>query len=120
MDVAVRLGQALEERVDAAKVGARRRFGWMAPPEVLTYRGHGNHEALFMKGRVLESKGITRSSATDTTRTNLRNMARRFLSNEVPFARLAARYAGQEVSAVADEEGFFDVRFDLSIRPIAG
>ena len=113
----MRVGQALEERFDELRLVVRRRFGWISPPEVLTYRGHGTPEALFMKGRVLESKGLTRSSVTDTTRTNLRNMVRRFLSNEIPFARLRARHAGHEVSVVADEEGFFDVRFDLTEPP---
>ena len=73
-----------------------------------------------MKGRVLEAKGLTRSSAADSTRTNLRNMVRRFLSAEVPFARLSATHAGREVSVVADEEGFFDLRFDLAEPPDAG
>ena len=117
--VGVRLGRVFEERFDSFKLGVRRRYGWIAPPEVVTYRGHGTREVLFMKGRVLEAKGLTRSSATDTTRTNLRNMARRFLSAEVPFARLRAAHAGQEVSVVADEEGFFDVRFDLP-EPLDG
>ena len=115
--VAVGIGQALEERFDLFKLGVRRRYGRIAPPEVVTYRGHGTREVLFMKGRVLEAKGLTRSSATDTTRTNLRNMARRFLSAEVPFARLRAAHAGQEVSVVADEERLLDVRFDLSEPP---
>ncbi len=114
---AVAVGRAIEERFDRFKAELRRRYGWVAPPEVVTYRGHGTREALFMKGRVLESKGLTRSRATDTARTNLRNMARRFLSAEVPFARLRAAHAGQEVSVVADEEGFFDVRFDLAEPP---
>ena len=118
--VAVGVGRALEERFDELKLGVRRRYGWMAPPEVLTYRGHGNHEALFMKGRVLESKGLTRSSVKDTIRTNLRNMVRRFLSAEVPFVQLLARYGGREVTVVANEEGFFDVRFDLAEPPDGG
>ena len=116
----VGVGRTLEERFDNLKLGVRRRYGWISPPEVVTYRGHGTREVLFMKGRVLEAKGLTRSSVTDTTRTNLRNMTRRFLSNEVPFARLRARYAEQEISVVADEEGFFDARFDLSEPPDAG
>ena len=115
----VGFGRELEKRFDGLKLAVRRRYGWLAPPEVLTYRGHGTRETLFMKGRVLGAKGLTRSSATDTVRTNLRNMARRFLSNEVPYARLRARHAGQELSLVADEEGFFDVRFDLA-EPLDG
>ena len=116
----MRVGRALEERFDGLKLGVRRRYGWVAPPEVLTYRGHGNQEAVFMKGRVLEAKGLTRSSSADTVRTNLRNMARRFLSAEVPFVNLRAQYADQEVSVVTDEEGFFDVRFDLVDPPDEG
>ena len=118
--VALKMGQEIEERFDRFKYELRRRYGRVAPPEVVTYRGHGTREALFMKGRVLEAKGLTRSSAADTIRTNLRNMARRFLSDEVSYARLRASYAGQKVSVVADEEGFFDVRFDLPEPPDAG
>lgn len=119
-DVAVGVGRALEKRFDELKLRVRRRYGWIAPPEVLTYRGHGTQETLFLKGRVLEAKGLTRSSSTDTIRTNLRNMARRFLSAEVSSARLRARYADQEVPVVTDEEGFFDVRFDLADPPDKG
>ena len=118
--IAVEAGRALEKRFDDIKSEVRRRFGWVRPPEVVTYRGHGTFDALFLKGRVLEAKGLTRSSATDTRRTNLRNMVRRFLSAEVPFARLRARYADHEVSLVTDEEGFFDVRFDLTEPPDGG
>lgn len=118
--VALRVGRVIEERFDRLRLRVRRRYGWVSPPEVVTYRGHGTRETLFMKGRVLEAKGLTRSSAADTTRTNLRNMARRFMSAEVPFARLRAAYAGQEVSLVSDDEGFFEVRFDLPEPPDTG
>ena len=119
-DSAVKVGQTIEESFDRFKLRVRQRYGWTAPPEVVTYRGHGTREILFMKGRVLGAKGLTRSSATDTVRTNLRNMLRRFMSAEVPFARLRAAHDGQEITVVADEEGFFDVRFELSQPPDAG
>ena len=117
---ALKVGREIEERFDRLRLRLRQRYGWVSPPEVVTYRGHGTRETLFMKGRVLEVKGLTRSNATDTARTNLRNMARRFLSAEIPFARLRAVHAGREISVVADEEGFFDVRFDLTEPPDAG
>ncbi len=110
---AVAIGRELERRFDRLKFDLRRRRGWARPAEVRPYRGHGTARALYMKGRVLEGKGITRSSEADTIRTNLRNMARRFLSAEIPYARVHATFGGQEVTAVADEEGFFDLRFEL-------
>jgi phosphatidate phosphatase APP1 len=73
-----------------------------------------------MKGRVLEEKGITRSSANDTIGTNLRNMIRRFASAEIPFACIRARFGDHELETVADEEGFFDLHFELAAPPSTG
>jgi len=65
---------------------AVKQTGLLGPIEVLPYRGYATPEALFMKGRVLEKTGITRSSATDTAvGTSLRNMVCRFASAELPL-----------------------------------
>lgn len=114
---AVAAGRALEDRFDRLKFDLRRRYGWARPTEVRPYRGHGTARTLYMKGRVLETGNIARSSEADTVRTNLRNMMRRFLSAEVPYARVRATF-GDDLTvavaeAVADEEGFFDLRFEL-------
>lgn len=113
-------GRAAEERFDRLRFGLKRKLGRLGPIEIFPYRGHGTREALFMKGRVLEGKGITRSNVGDTTRANLRNMVRRFASAEIPFARVRARFEGYELEAVADEEGFFDLRFELTAPLGAG
>lgn len=115
----VAAGGAVEERFDRLKLRLRRRLGWTSPAEILPYRGHGTSRALYMKGRVLEGKGISRSSADDTVRTNLRNMVRRFGSAEIPFAHVRASFEGHEIEAVADEEGFFDLHFELASAPEA-
>lgn len=107
-------GRAVEARFDLLRFELKRRVGRLGPIEVLPYRGHGTPEALFMKGRVLKGKGITRSSKSDTVGINLRNMVRRFASEEIPFARVRARFDGHELEAVADGEGFFDLRFELA------
>ena len=113
----VAAGRAVEARFDLLKFRLKRRAGRLGPIEILAYRGHGTPRSLFMKGRVLEEKGITRSSSTDTLGNNLRNMVRRFASGEVPFARVRARFVEQEQEAVADAEGFFDLRFALLAPP---
>ncbi len=113
----VAAGRAVEARFDLLKFRLKRRMGRLGPVEVLPYRGHGTPRALFMKGRVLEEKGITRSSSNDTVGSNLRNMVRRFASDEIPFARIRARFAEHEQEAVADAEGFFDLRFELTALP---
>jgi phosphatidate phosphatase APP1 len=108
-----------EGRFDRFRFGLKRRFGLLDPFEVLPYRGHGTPRELFLKGRVLEVAGITRSGQDDTVLENLSNMARRFASDEVAGARVRASFGGIEVEAVANEEGFFDVRLALP-EPLTG
>ena len=110
--IATGLGVA-EQRFDEFRFGFKQRFGLLDPFEILPYRGHGTPHEIFLKGRVLEERGITTSGQFDTVWDNLRNMARRFASDEVPGARVRASFGRLTVEAVADEEGFFDVRFEV-------
>jgi phosphatidate phosphatase APP1 len=102
-----------EVRFDRFRFALKRRFGLLDPFEILPYRGHGTQRELFLKGRVLEEAGITRPGQDDSTLQNLRNMARRFASDEVAGARVRASFEGIEVEGVANEEGFFDVHLAL-------
>jgi phosphatidate phosphatase APP1 len=98
-------------------------MGRLSPVEILPYRGHGTRDTLFLKGRVLETASLAPPTASDSRRRNLRNMVRRFLSSEIPHARVRAYLqspsGGRELEAVADEEGFFDLRFELE-EPLEG
>jgi phosphatidate phosphatase APP1 len=110
---------AAEARFDRFRFGLKRRFGLLDPFEILPYRGYGTPRELLLKGRVLEVSGITRAGQDDAVWQNLRNMARRFASDEVAGARVQGSFGGMQVEAVADEEGFFEVRFELP-EPLAG
>jgi phosphatidate phosphatase APP1 len=110
---------AAEERFDRFRFEAKRRLGMLDPFEILPYRGYGTPRELFLKGRVLEETGITRSGQYDTVWDNLRNMGRRFASDEVAGAQVRAAFRGLEIETVADEEGFFDVRLELP-KPLTG
>jgi phosphatidate phosphatase APP1 len=108
---------AVEMRFDRFRFGLKRRFGLLDPFGILPYRGYGTAGELYLKGRVLEVTGITRSGHNDGIWANLRNMARRFASDEVAGARVRASFGERQVEAVADEEGFFDVRLELPEPP---
>jgi phosphatidate phosphatase APP1 len=115
----VAAGRTSEEWFDRLRFGLKRWTGRIGPVEILPYRGHGTRERLFLKGRVLETPGLKPSSAGDSRRRNLRNMARRFFSSEVPHARVRASHGRYETEVTADEEGFFDVRLELA-QPLKG
>jgi phosphatidate phosphatase APP1 len=111
--------RAVEGRFDRLRFGMKRRLGLLDPFDILPYRGHGTPHELYLKGRVLEERGVTRSGQYDTAWDNLRNMGRRFASDEVPGARVWASFGELEAETVADVEGFFDVRFELP-EPLTG
>jgi hypothetical protein len=110
---------AVEQRFDRLRFAAKQRLGLLDPFEILPYRGHGTERELFLRGRVLEERGITRSGQHDTPWDNLRNMARRFASDEVPGARVRVAFGDARLETVADEEGFFEVNLELP-EPITG
>jgi phosphatidate phosphatase APP1 len=107
------LGRRAEAAFDEARFRLKVKLGRLERIEILAYRGHGNGSEVFLKGRVLEESGVTPSTHTDNVLRNLKNMARRFFSSEIPQAVVRAGFRGEEVEAKADEEGFFDVRFDV-------
>lgn len=108
------LADDVESKFDALKYGLSDRMGRGGPLQVLPYRGYGSRRRLWVKGRVLEDKGITASTAEDSVWRNLLNTFRRLESDEVPGARLRARFGDAVEEVLADEEGFFDVWLEPS------
>ena len=116
---AITAARDLEDWFDSWRFELKRRYGLLGRLEVLPYRGHGTDRRLFLRGRVLEEKGITRSMHDDTLWENVRNMARRFGSDEIAGARVRATFGDVRAHVVADEEGFFDVTLELEEPPDA-
>lgn len=98
-----------EKRFDRLKLYLKIRRGWLGPVTIVPYMGHGTPERFHLLGRILEERDIPLGSAEDSALRNLRTMVRRFLSAEVPGARVRVRFEGRERVVVADDEGFIDV-----------
>lgn len=109
----------VENTFDKLKYRLHDRLGKRRPIIIVPYRGFGTPERLFLRGRVLENKGITPAAEDDSVWDNLLNMYRRFESDEVPYARVRARFGEEEVEVTANEEGFFDVWIEPS-APLPG
>jgi phosphatidate phosphatase APP1 len=87
--------------------------------ELHAFRGYGTPTRLRLRGRVLRSAGLVRSRLGDSVLDNLRNAFRRFESDEVPGALVAARAAlGGEARTRTDEEGYFEFVLELP-QPLA-
>jgi len=81
---------------------------------IVPYLGYGTPEKLLFAGRVLADEGFTPARSADRAWRNLVNMYKRFESDEVPGARIRARFQGSESEVTADEEGYFT----FSIQPL--
>lgn len=108
----LRMVEWLDHRHDRLKLYLKLRRGWLGPVDVVPYGGHGTRRQLRLQGRVLEEKKLRLPSADDPAWRNLRAMIKRFLSAEVPGARVRARFGPWDQVSVADDEGFFDIRLD--------
>lgn len=89
------------------------------PVIILPYDGFGVASRLALCGRVLEDEGFRPAADADRAWRNLVAMYKRLESDEVPYARVRARYGKAETEVVADREGYFSVelRPDKPARP---
>lgn len=117
-----RLFHLVEQTFDSIKYRIGPLINQVDSIEIIPYLGFGSREFIYLKGRVLEDTGITLSKETDRIWHNLLNMYRRFESDEIPFARVHARFQDIEREVVADQEGFFDIDLHLggSLTPDPG
>jgi phosphatidate phosphatase APP1 len=99
----------VEKRFDRLKYRLGYALGGPDPIKIVPFRGYGTPERLYLKGRVLEDPGIEPATDSDSLWDNLLNMYRRIESDEVPHARLVARFQGVEQEVQADEEGMFEL-----------
>jgi len=109
---ALRLVEGTEASFDRVKLFLKVRHGLLGPVYIMPYRGHGIPGEVRVVGRVLEEQMIFEPSIHDSRLRNLRAMTRRFLSAEVPGARVRVSFGGAGRVVVANDEGFFEARIE--------
>jgi phosphatidate phosphatase APP1 len=102
----------VEKKVDRAKHRLLRPY-LRDELMIFPYLGYGTAELLYLKGRVLEDKGISNPEDDASIWKNLFDSYKRFGSNEMPNARIRARFRDQQQEIRTNHEGYFDVRLQL-------
>ena len=105
------IGQ-VEEQFDDLTYRLRKRLNYFHPIQIVPYRSYGTAHRLYLKGRVLENKGIAQAGDKDTVLNNLLNMYKRFESDEVMDARLQVKFQGQTHELITDREGYFVINIE--------
>jgi phosphatidate phosphatase APP1 len=106
-DIFIRSASFIEDQWDDLRFSLTKKLGLNDPVQVVPYRTYGTARRLYVKGRVLEDKGIAAAGDKDTILNNLLNMYRRFESDEVPGARIRVTLQDQTHYVVTDKEGYF-------------
>src|SRR5688572_12419552 len=107
-----RLASNADDRFDKLKYRLRQRLGNLGPVMILPYRGFGNANEIYLRGRVLKDKGIVAAGDNDTVWQNLLSTYKRFASVEIPGVRVEATFAGVTQEVITDVEGYFEVRIN--------
>jgi phosphatidate phosphatase APP1 len=102
-----------ETHFDHLKYRLKYALGGPGLVKIVPYRGYGTHHKVALKGRVLEDKDIDQAGEDDSLWNTLVNTFKRLESDEVPYARIKAQFYDQEQEIEADEEGMFDVIFEM-------
>ncbi|UJP66822.1 App1 family protein [Mongoliitalea daihaiensis] len=100
---------ALKRAFSLIKVSIGLRLGLIQSIQIMPYKGFGNAHEIFFVGRVLRDRGIGISTIEDSKWRNFVNMYKRFASWEIPGLQIQARFQGEEVTVISDDEGYFEV-----------
>jgi phosphatidate phosphatase APP1 len=106
-DFFVRSASFIEDKWDELRFEFKKKLGLNDPLQVVPFRTYGTARRLYIKGRVLENKGIAAAGDKDTILNNLLNMYKRFESDEIAGAELKAILQDEEHVVTTDQEGYF-------------
>ena len=99
--------EGAEEQWDRVRRQVASKLRLNDPVQIVPYRTYGTPRRVYIKGRVLEDKGIATARDEDTVWNNLLNMYKRFESDEVPGAVLKAVLPDESHEVTTDSEGYF-------------
>jgi len=77
------------------------------------YRGFGNENEAFLRGRVLEKEEIIHGDTVvpNTLYNNLKKTWKRYASDEIPGVGVKGILKGVEADSISDNEGYFNLHF---------
>lgn len=106
-----RVAENVEKEFDHRAYRVREKLGWRDGVRAYPYRGYATGGRLVLSGRVLQGQ-IRAESDRDLLWHDLARLFQRFESDEVPGARLIARWGGEERELVSDDEGYFQLEME--------
>jgi phosphatidate phosphatase APP1 len=95
------------------KIFLKQKAGWLDIPKILPYNGFGNENEVYIKGMVIEDKGLAKPHDKQKVWKNILATIKRFSSDEIAGVNVRATFMNQTQTAETDEQGFFLFRFHV-------
>lgn len=95
------------------KIYLKQKAGWLGTPRILAYRGFGNDKHVYIRGMVIEDKGLEKPVDKQHVWRNILAMIKRFSSDQIPGVKVEATFLGMKAVAETDELGFFSFYFHV-------
>lgn len=108
-----RAAVSVEHAWDRARYRASAAVVRSRPRQIVAYQGYADRGGVWVGGRVLSDRPTGGPLDNDTWWNNLVNTWRRWESDEVPYAPVQIRFGGQFRELSANEEGYYQARFDF-------
>ncbi|CAN5443693.1 DUF2183 domain-containing protein [soil metagenome] len=110
----------IDDAFDKFKFRIRKKLRRLGPVWIQPYKGYGNSQVFYLKGRVLKDRGIKPSRENDSVWHNLKAMYKRFNSSEIRGVKVKATFLASEETVITDKEGYFEIYLNLTLPPPTG
>ncbi|MDO9552281.1 App1 family protein [Rhodonellum sp.] len=94
------------------KIGIR--LGLVRSLMIMPYKGFGNENEIHFVVRVIRDRGIGISQLEDSSWRNFKKMYKRFMTWQIPGARVKATFHGMEQVSETDEEGYAEFHLPIT------
>ncbi len=111
-DVLTQISPDAEARMSELRGRLYSQLGGVGPVKIITFLGYGTQQQLCLRGRVIEEKTYLTGEKNDRVWADLLEIYTHAQSARVPHACLVARFQGVEKTVTADENGYFEVKFE--------
>jgi len=105
--------KSIKKPVKRLKVYLKQKAGWLGMPKILPYKGYGNYSDIFLKGIVIEDKGLAKPKDKQMFWQNILATLKRFSSDGIAGARVKATFFDESMITETDELGYFEFHFQL-------
>jgi len=105
--------KGVKKPIKFLKVFLKQKAGWLDIPKIIPYKGYGNTTDVFIRGMVIEDKGLAKPKDHQHFWQNILATIKRFSSDEIPGVKVRAELLGKSLITETDEMGYFFFHFNF-------